>query len=69
MEQHVLRPMIAAGGLALACSLSTAHGSYDYYVGSELTEDGSVILGGSGEEVSSHWLRIDPRRNTPRTPP
>lgn len=48
---------IVAGMLLTA--IHPAHASYGYYVGSELTEDGSVMLGGSGEEVSSHWLRIE----------
>lgn len=39
--------------------------SYAFYVGSALTTDGSVIVGGTGEEVSSHWLRIEPRRTHP----
>lgn len=36
--------------------------SYGYYVGKNLTEDGSVLLGGTGEEPSSHWLEIVPRQ-------
>ncbi|MEX2495736.1 MAG: C69 family dipeptidase [Woeseia sp.] len=40
-----------------------AAASYAYYVGSNLTEDGSVLLGGTGEEPSSHWLEIVPRRS------
>lgn len=32
--------------------------SYGIYVGRNLTQDGSVFLGGSGDEVSSHWLEI-----------
>jgi dipeptidase len=39
--------------------------SYGYYVGKSLTEDGSVLLGGTGEEVSSHWLEIVPRKTYP----
>lgn len=42
-----------------------AAASYAYYVGSNLTEDGSVLLGGTGEEPSSHWLEIVPRRQHP----
>ncbi|MDZ7770516.1 MAG: C69 family dipeptidase [Woeseiaceae bacterium] len=34
--------------------------SYGIYVGRNLTTDGSVYLGGSGDEVSSHWLEIVP---------
>ena len=36
--------------------------SYAFYVGRNLTADGSVLLGGTGEEPSSHWLEIIPAR-------
>ena len=39
-----------------------AEASYAIYVGRDLTADGSVFLGGSGDEVSSHWLEIVPAR-------
>jgi len=39
-----------------------ASASYGYYVGKNLTADGSVLIGGTGEEPSSHWLEIVPRR-------
>ncbi|KAF2792712.1 peptidase U34 [Melanomma pulvis-pyrius CBS 109.77] len=42
---------------------STSYASHAFYVGKNLTADGSVILGGTGEEVSSHWLQIFPARN------
>lgn len=42
--------------LALLVDATTA--SYAFYVGKALTEDGSVMVGGTGEEVSSHWLEI-----------
>lgn len=35
------------------------------YVGSELTDDGSVLLGGFGHEPSSHWYEITPARTFP----
>jgi dipeptidase len=35
------------------------------YVGRDLTADGSVLLGGWGDEPSSHWLEIVPRRQFP----
>lgn len=35
--------------------------SIGFYVGRNLTEDGSVLLGGFGHEPSSHWLEIVPR--------
>lgn len=42
-----------------------AQKSYGIYVGRDHTEDGSVLLGGSGDEVSSHWLEIVPRKDHP----
>lgn len=39
--------------------------SYGIYVGRNLTADGSVFLGGSGDEVSSHWLEIVPAADHP----
>jgi dipeptidase len=44
--------------------LSAGHSdaSYAIYVGKNLTTDGSVFLGGSGDEVSSHWLEVVPAR-------
>ncbi|WP_239646966.1 C69 family dipeptidase [Nocardiopsis salina] len=32
--------------------------SIGFYVGKDLTQDGSVLLGGFGHEPSSHWLEI-----------
>lgn len=51
--------------VALAALPPAAFASYAYYVGSNLTEDGSVLLAGTGEEPSSHWLQIVPRRTHP----
>jgi dipeptidase len=39
-----------------------ARASYGIYVGKNLTVDGSVFLAGYGDEPSSHWLEIVPRR-------
>jgi dipeptidase len=39
-----------------------SNASYAIYVGKNLTADGSVFLGGSGDEVSSHWLEVVPAR-------
>ncbi|KAK8034350.1 hypothetical protein PG993_009345 [Apiospora rasikravindrae] len=36
------------------------YASYAFYVGKGLTADGVVMVGGTGEEVSSHWLQIFP---------
>ncbi len=41
----------------------TALGSYAIYVGKNRTADGSVMIGGSGDEVSSHWLEVVPARD------
>ncbi len=35
------------------------------YVGKNLTKDGGVLLAGFGDEPSSHWLSIVPRRQHP----
>lgn len=42
--------------VALFCVESQA--SYAIYVGKNLSKDGSVLIGGSGDEVSSHWLEV-----------
>ena len=53
--------------VAWVCFLvsAAAHASYAIYVGKNLTEDGGVLIGGSGDEVSSHWLEIVPARDHP----
>ena len=52
--------------LAIALlSGAEAHASYAIYVGKNLTDDGSVMIGGSGDEVSSHWLEIVPAKDYP----
>lgn len=35
--------------------------SYAIFIGSDLTADGSTLLVGYGDEVSSHWLQLFPR--------
>ncbi|GAB7363074.1 hypothetical protein MBLNU230_g3366t1 [Neophaeotheca triangularis] len=54
--------MISAPSLTTTLTfLSTpAFASYGFYVGKNLTSSGSVLLGGTGEEVSSHWLQLFP---------
>lgn len=54
----LLKPMMLA--LPLLALSPSVWASYAYYVGKNLTEDGSVMVGGTGEEVSSHWLEIMP---------
>ena len=39
-----------------------AWASYGVYVGKDLTADGSVFIGGTGDEPSSHWLEIVPHK-------
>ncbi|MEX0928589.1 MAG: C69 family dipeptidase [Balneolales bacterium] len=39
--------------------------SIGFYIGSDMTEDGSVILGGFGHEPSSHWIDIVPAQTHP----
>ncbi|KAF5847556.1 hypothetical protein GGP41_000301 [Bipolaris sorokiniana] len=56
----MLSHLLAIGLLSLA---KTSQGSYGFYVGKALTHDGSVMLGGTGEEVSSHWLQIFPAKD------
>lgn len=52
--------------LLVALALNTdAIASYAIYVGRNLTVDGNVFIGGSGDEVSSHWLEIVPARDHP----
>lgn len=51
--------------VAVASSAGPAAASYAFYVGKNLTADGSVLVGGTGEEVSSHWLEVVPARDHP----
>ncbi|MDH5307888.1 MAG: C69 family dipeptidase, partial [Myxococcales bacterium] len=51
--------------LPVAAASPAARASYAFYVGKNLTEAGVVMVGGSGEEVSSHWLEIVPARDHP----
>ncbi len=39
--------------------------SYSVYIGKNLTADGCAYLAGYGDEPSSHWLEIVPRRQHP----
>lgn len=49
--------------LLVTCIFTTSvHGSFGIYVGKNRTADGSVFLGGYGDEPSSHWLEIVPSR-------
>ncbi|GAB5349230.1 C69 family dipeptidase [Alteriqipengyuania sp. 357] len=63
--RSALRFIPAAIACAALLATSAAQASYAYYVGKNLTEDGSVMVGGTGEEVSSHWLEIVPAKDHP----
>ena len=39
--------------------------SYSIYVGKNLTSNGNILVGGYGDEPSSHWLEIIPERTHP----
>lgn len=58
----MLSPLLT---ISLLCCADIASASYAFYVGKGLTEDGSVMVGGTGEEVSSHWLQIFPAKDHP----
>jgi dipeptidase len=53
-------------GLALLLGSAQSLASLAVYVGKDLTRDGSVMLAGFGDEPSSHWLSIVPRRQHPQ---
>ncbi|PSN68081.1 peptidase U34 [Corynespora cassiicola Philippines] len=57
-------PRVATAAV-LAALASPTLASYAFYVGKNLTADGSVLLGGTGEEVSSHWLQLFPAKDHP----
>ena len=38
--------------------------SYGLYIGKNLTADGHAWLAGYGDEPSSHWLEIIPKKKT-----
>jgi len=62
-RRNLLRHCVVVLVVTLPLLSTTAVASYAYYVGRNLTADGSVLLGGTGEEPSSHWLEIVPRRS------
>jgi len=63
MPGIVPKLMLAIGLIGVAAT--PANASYAIFVGSNLTEDGSTMLGGTGDEPSSHWLEIVPHRSWP----
>jgi dipeptidase len=59
------RPAIMAAWMSAFAVVASPPGllaSVSVYVGKNLTKDGSVLLAGYGDEPSSHWLSIVPRR-------
>lgn len=60
----MLRHTPALAAVFLALSQGTT-ASYAFYVGKNLTASGGTMIGGTGEEVSSHWLQLFPARNHP----
>jgi dipeptidase len=61
-RQDISEAAVRTIKIALSCTLllfsGASYASYAIYVGRNLTEDGSVMIGGSGDEVSSHWLEV-----------
>ncbi len=59
-EEITMGSRLRAGilGLVMLMTGQQAPASYGIYVGRNLTADGNVFLGGSGDEVSGHWLEI-----------
>ena len=55
------RLMMVLAASLIGISPSAALASYAIYVGRNLTADGATLLGGTGDEPSSHWLEIVPR--------
>lgn len=66
-KMAVLRRQVKPAALLTAALslVAPTQASYAFYVGKDLTADGSVMVGGTGEEVSSHWLQIFPAKDHP----
>jgi len=60
------RSWILGAMLVLSGIPFEAYASYAIYVGKHLTADGATLLGGTGDEPSSHWLEIVPRKRFPQ---
>ena len=65
MAWTALRRLAPASLVLVLQSPCRVSASYAYYVGSSLTETGAVLVGGTGEEVSSHWLQLFPAASHP----
>jgi dipeptidase len=57
--------VVVGFSVLLTLSPVISQASYAIYVGKNLTDDGSVLIGGSGDEVSSHWLETVPANRFP----
>src|SRR5262249_22706263 len=57
----VRRIILSLMALVAVCTTSSARASVGFFVGKALTADGSVLLGGYGDEPSSHWIAVVPR--------
>jgi hypothetical protein len=57
------RPGKTTLAAALALLIPSTTASYAFYVGRDLTALNATLVGGTGEEVSSHWLQIFPAAN------
>lgn len=57
MRSRSITPMLLAAWVSIT---TPAWASHAFYVGKSLTDNGNVLIGGTGEEVSSHWLEIVP---------
>ena len=64
MRKLLLLHVLMAATMASLTS-TPAWASYAIFVGKNLTADGSTLLGGTGDEPSSHWLEIVPRKTYP----
>src|SRR6185437_8164678 len=60
--QRLVETWSRFGALLLLAFPLACHASDAIYVGKNLTKDGGVLLAGFGDEPSSHWLSIVPRR-------
>jgi hypothetical protein len=65
MMRRIVRRSALALALPVALAAPPAAASYAFYVGKNLSETGGVLVGGTGEEVSSHWLEIVPGADHP----
>jgi dipeptidase len=69
LKSEVLRTGTIVAALSAALLLlgfsGATYASDAIYVGKNLTKDGGVLLAGFGDEPSSHWLSLIPRRQYP----